>query len=442
MLQKRVMLETRLERSTFQFWRVYSTKRRWKKLVQLKDDQICFLMQKLEGAVSRPLVYCKRQRLRRIMEHWFVYSIMKRCKRQQCVKADTLYSRKSTCRLFQMWRHVSAENVYHATQERRSSNKFKSIVLSKCIQAFRNALQWPQIAAYQYEVAACMRRRQLACLSFCALIYRTKLRQSERHLKSTIDTSIVQRAFKEWRKGTHDSIHWARMDKEASKKYSKQVLANAFYGWCGRVDGDNFMTLLEQNIFAIHTIEQLHSDNVRLAKIVDGGAWGDHQIELIHSATNALREEKESLKKILNQFPWSRDRRMLRKTEQRERSCQERCSSQCPDVFLRLSQPISNSARRTCSGNEYHTEETKSPTPERLQCKPTHCNESTTDKSIGFRMGLHASGTSLEHMNGSSLEHSAPKTVIPMNTTSIIHTVQHVKDKFKSMGYMSSSKLS
>ncbi|KAI8109804.1 hypothetical protein M9434_001083 [Picochlorum sp. BPE23] len=422
--QKRVIIETKLKRIAFQFWRIYNTKRRWKKVVQLKDDQICFLMHKLDGAASRPIVYCKRQRLRRIFHHWTVYCVTKRCSRQQGIKAEAFHSRKSLARLFSIWRHVSAESILELTQERRSSFKWQSITLSKSLKAFRQSLQRPQIASYQYEMSACMRRHRLAYLSVCALIYSSKLSRSERHIKCKKDHNRRQSAFSVWRNVTQDSVHWARLNKEASKTYSDRVLAKAFYGWCGLVDGSNFMTLLEQNVFAIHAIEQLYSDNVRLAKIVDGGAWGDHQIELIQSATNVLREEKETLKKILNQFPWSRDRRLLRKTEQRKQISHEKRSSPCPDVFLRLSQPLSSSARRIANDHDEITEEKR----EIFQYRAVHCPESTKNTLLGQGMGP-----------GSFLESSVPKTVIPLDTMDIISTVRCVKKKFKSMGYISTS---
>lgn len=436
-LQGRAVIEIRLKRIALQFWRGYSTKRRWKKVVQLKDDQICFLMHKLEGAASRPIVYCKRQRHRRILNCWILYCISKRCSRQQGIKAALFYSRKSLDRVFQTWRHVSAENILEMTQERRSSNKWKSIILSKSMWAFRDSLQRPQIAAYQYEMAACMRRHRLAYLSFCSLIYASKLSGSERHLRIKKYHNMKQSAFRAWRNGTKDSVLWARLGKEASKRYSNRVLVKAFYGWCGRVDGENFMTLLEQNIFAIHAIEQLYSDNVRLAKIVDGGAWGDHQIELIHSATSVLREEQETLRKILNQFPWSRDRRLLRKAEQRERASHGKRSSQCPDVFLRLSQPLNSSGRRIANDDDEHIEGKIAMNPERFQYRAMHCAESTKDTLLSQKM---APASFLESMDRAS-ERSVPKTVISLDTMDIMNTLRHVKNKFKSMGYISTSSL-
>ena len=97
--------------------------------------------------------------------------------------------------------------------------------------------------------------------------------------------------------------------------------------------------LLRQCIFSIHMIQSLYVDNRRLASIVDSGRWGEEQIELLHAAADMLREEKQNLQNILNQFPWSRDRRLCqpRSVQSRKNSTKNIDDTSCPEVFLRLS---------------------------------------------------------------------------------------------------------
>jgi len=74
-------------------------------------------------------------------------------------------------------------------------------------------------------------------------------------------------------------------------------------------------------------IDSLKRDNVRLAKIVDHGAWGDHQLSLIQSAVDLLADEKRALAKVIEQFPWVRDRRIIRDAMKRAPCELDRASS-------------------------------------------------------------------------------------------------------------------
>lgn len=144
------------------------------------------------------------------------------------------------------------------------------------------------------------------------------------------------------------------------------------------MDGIMYKTLLKCNVIALNKLEDVLTDNKRLAKIVDYGTWGDHQLDLLTSAARLLREERDALVAVMKQFPWTKDPRIARRYGCAKTASEQRTStwghglgsnascSQPDNVFMRLykSEGKAKSSKPTLKQDKDHIEESIHRKPE------------------------------------------------------------------------------
>jgi hypothetical protein len=322
-----------------------------------KDEQICYLLNKMEHAALKMVHYCLKQRKRRLFRFWRVYNGYRKRKHLVEEKARDFFVVKRRSQVFRLWRRLTFEKSLECMREVQLEKRWSMQMLSRCLQGWRDATAHAQVIEKHVESKVREDLQKNIVLSFQIWSYESWISRAEKKIHEQHVRTISQYVVSLWRHHTQESKRLQRMEEHVVNQRSRYILDSVYFSWKSYCRDQLELRLLKQNIFAMEMIKQLHEDNTRLAKIVDSGAWGDEQINLLHAAAHVLREEKNNLQKVLNQFPWSKDRRLAP-------------SHDCPEVFLRLSKKLPPKTKklppepRDSGVHEIHNEKDGNPQPQ------------------------------------------------------------------------------
>ena len=301
-----------------------------------KDEQICYLLTKMEHASLKMVHYCLKQRKRRLFRFWRVYNGYRKRKQLLEEKARDFFVVKRQSQVYRLWRRFVFEKSLKYIREMQVEKRCSMHMLSRCVQGWRDATAHQQTIEQHVESKVREALRKNFVLSFQLWSYESWISRTERRIGEQHVRTISQYVVSLWRHHALESKRLQCMEEIVVNQMSRYVLDGVYFAWKTYCRDQLELRLLKQNIFAMEMIKQLHEDNTRLAKIVDSGVWGDEQINLLHAAAHVLREEKNNLQKVLNQFPWSKDRRLAP-------------SHDCPEVFLRLSKKVPSRTKKVPS---------------------------------------------------------------------------------------------
>eukprot|EP00890_Picochlorum_soloecismus_P005756 jgi/Picsp_1/6181/NSC_03535-R1_predicted protein [Micromonas sp. RCC299] len=340
----------RKQSRVFREWWLQWKAKQWKKSLEAKDDQIWYLLQKIEACTKRPFYYFKKTRFRNIFLFWWEYTDYRKNKALQIKSIETKGS-KSLCRkVFTEW-WVALQYSKSSLMLCNKADKKRCTKLSMKVLGFwkrhvgtRTVEQHKWNRAVQFEHAT---RQRLALYSFQ---YQASIASIEIFLFAQTRKRALLESLQHWQRKTQEKKQWSQVISYVDKIGEKKTVLHAFYIWLAILQGNTLKTMLHCNIFALHEMEQLRLDNTRLAKIVDQGVWGEHQIDLLNKAACLLEDEKEALEQVMKQFPWTRDHRIAQKDRIGRKKLQHQISKETTesamppetysdDVFHRLSQP-------------------------------------------------------------------------------------------------------
>lgn len=336
-----------IQRRIFTEWRLQNTKKQWKRISRAKDEQIIHLLDKLEDSMVRMVMYCRKQKRRRMLRFWRAYGVFKRHKREIEAKAELFFALKMKSQMIRRWRALAMqERWYHGVEERAHARYHVSLQY-QCFKMWRGETC---ISHRRNIVAMGMNSaREKTCLLHIMAGWRHvhRIQTLGYTVASAYDEGLKRAFLQSWWQETYRSRKCSEIHTRLSKQRNAALLSRAFNGWHADMERCVMSRLLQQCVFSIHMIQNLFIDNTRLASIVDSGRWGEEQIQLLHAAASTLREEKLNLQLVLNQFPWSKDRRLFPSSSRNIPSCspaKQRVSDtktkeRIPEVFLRLSEP-------------------------------------------------------------------------------------------------------
>lgn len=349
-----------IQRRCFFEWRRQQSKRHWKKISWAKDEQIVHLLDKLEESMSRMVMYCRKQKKRRLLRFWRGYVGFKRHRYAIEVKSDVFFALKVKSRVYRRWRMMAMQGAWYRDIESHAQDQFHMTLRLQCFRMWYAELQVSHAKNLTASKMECSKKNDFLLLFLAAWKHAQRLESVGRIVKQKVELVVKQSVFVFWMQRTKKRKKCQELEVKIDEEKNTALLAQVYRVWHSSMERDMLSRLLRQCIFSIHMIQSLYVDNTRLASIVDSGRWGEEQIELLHAAASMLREEKQNLQHILNQFPWSRDRRICqpRVVMPRKNSIKKTDDTSCPEVFLRLSGKLPSKAlwpkdeeqgdRRTC----------------------------------------------------------------------------------------------
>jgi len=328
-----------IQRRCFSEWRRQKSKRHWKKIAWAKDEQIVHLLDKLEESVGRMVMYCRKQKKRRLLRFWRGYVGFKRHQYAIEAKADAFSSLKVKSHVYRRWRMMATQGAWYRDMESHAQDQYHTALRFQCFRMWYGEIQLTHTKNLEASRMECSKKKDFLLLFLAAWKHAQRVESVGRRVKQKVDLSVKQSVFGFWNQRTKRRKKCYELEVKIDEEKNSAVLARAYRVWHSSMEKSVMSRLLRQCIFSIHMIQSLYVDNRRLASIVDSGRWGEEQIELLHAAADMLREEKQNLQSILNQFPWSRDRRLCqpRSVQSRKNSTKNVDDTSCPEVFLRLS---------------------------------------------------------------------------------------------------------
>lgn len=371
------LFDLSVQRRCFGEWRWQQRKNQWKRISRAKDEQIVYLLDKLEDSMFRIVAYCRTQNKRRLLKFWRSYIVYMRRKNAIEAKADAFFALKTKSKVWRRWRAMAIEARWCRQIEARARHRHQISLKWSCLQSWRDQRCLALDRMFQAVQMNSARTEGFLVQVIAVWKHFHKVGSMERRIQRRNQKEMICSFFEYWKWEVSYRKNLCRVEKKASAKNSVHILARMFRGWHATMERGIICRLLQQCIFSIHMIQNLFVDNTRLASIVDTGRWGEEQIELLHAAASMLREEKVCLQNVLNQFPWSKDRRLFSSSSSRgvkgsqtpSSPCyrtsltkkgigsQRRADAACPDVFLRLSGSLSSEKpSRSCHRSNEQTE--------------------------------------------------------------------------------------
>ena len=439
--------KAKLKRVFCEWWLQWKAKQ-WKKSLEAKDDQILYLLQKIEACTKKPFYYMKKTRIRNMFVFWWQYIEYRKNKVLQ-IKSIETRGNKSLCRkvLTEWWvalQLAKSESILYIKAERKRTTGLSTKVLRlwKGHVGTRAAQQIQWNRAIHFEHATKQR------LAFYSFQYRAFIQSIESTIAAQTQKRALFDSLQHWKKKTLQKRQWSQVISHVHTISQRKRMSNAFYIWLGILQGSTLKTMLHCNIFALHEMEQLRLDNTRLAKIVDQGVWGEHQIDLLNKAACLLEDEKEALEQVMKQFPWTRDHRIAQKDRiernklkhQTPRGTVESAvppEPDCDNVFHRLSQPkqlLERSCRKEAlmkmgkNTNSRKTEDTHYPSEEQHQAT-SNLEYQNAELSIVSGKKVMAHECSLHPYIGLAVSCQGPET-------SFFKVLRRVVGKFEAMGFL------
>lgn len=311
-------LDQSIARRLFMAWRWHARQRHWKRLAHAKDEQIMFLLSKLEESQSRGITYCHRQRARRLLACWWAFVERRRAQRRAEAEAVSASLVKLQSRFVQGWRAATRIRI----AERQAERHHATVVLQACMVA------WRRHAVAAAERAKNMETRQKTRTLFVWL-YAARLKAREARaavMAADRTTNLATLAFENWRRETSRSRDLHRKEQTFDRRSSARLLFRILSSWHAAMHDRIACRLLEQGVFAIETIRSLILDNRRLAKLVDASL-------LVNDQVSQLRAASDINEKLL--------RRVLALVERpfgphAAKRASKIGTDDCPDVFRRL----------------------------------------------------------------------------------------------------------
>jgi hypothetical protein len=319
-------------------WRWHAKQKHWKKLAHAKDEQIVFLLSKLEEAQSRGIGYCRRQRLRRILGVWISYAQYRKERREDQERASAFADARRRSRVFSAWKRVAEGAVVARQRERDAVDHHEAALVAGCLAS------WKRRAADAAERSREWKKKTLI-LTLCAWRYAAGLRRGEeeavRRAKARAGR-LLSSACVGWRRESLRSRRLQEMEDGIASRASASLLFRTFAVWHAHMHDSVRRRLLEQGIFSIETIRGLVDDNKRLTSLINTSLSVTEQVAHLREASEA---QQRLLTAVLDRL--SLDRRMGRlQPNERRGISHPRVPRDCPDVFLRLAYGKNNETRR------------------------------------------------------------------------------------------------
>lgn len=306
-------------RRLFASWRWHARQRHWKKLAHAKDEQIMFLLSKLEESQSRGVAYCHRQRGRRLLASWSAFVEQRRAQRQAAANAIASSLARIQLHALQRWRDATRQSA----AERRAAQHHSTSVLTACMAV------WTQHAAASSQRVKNASTRQLR-MAVYVWQYAARLKARETRAAQMAAASRAKLAtsvFDEWRREAIRSRDLQGMDQAFARRAAVRLLARTLSSWHAAMHDRIACRLLEQGVFAIETVRSLLIDNRRLAKLVDASFSVNDQVSQLRAASDV---NERLLRKVLAliERPYA--------SPVTKRPGRTVVDDDCPDVFRRL----------------------------------------------------------------------------------------------------------
>lgn len=271
-------LDQSVARRLFASWRWHARQRHWKKLAHAKDEQIMFLLSKLEESQSNGVAYCHRQRGRRLLAHWRAFVEQRRTQRQAEASVISSSLAKLRSRALHGWRVASRLHI----AERQAAEHRTTNVLKTCMTA------WTQhaAAAVQRENNRQSRLLQTALSNWQ---YAARLKARETHAAQFATRRLAKLTtlvFDDWRRASNHSRDLQRKEQTFIYRIAARLLARTLSSWHAAMHDRIACRLLEQGVFAIETVRSLMIDNRRLAKLVDANLSVNDQVSQLRAASD------------------------------------------------------------------------------------------------------------------------------------------------------------
>ena len=318
--------------------------------MEAKDDQIWYLLQKIEACTKRPFYYVQKTRLRNIFLFWWQYTDYRKKKALQNKNIETKANKYLCKKLFNEWWEESQHSKSLSILCNKADRKRCTSVSLKILREWKNHVGIRAIQQHKWNRATQFEHAISQRMALYSFRYQASIQYIKRSIVSKAQKRIMAGSLQHWKKKTQQRQQWSTVITYVETVRERKRVSNAFCIWLAILQGNTMKTMLHCNIFALHEMGQLRLDNTRLAKIVDQGVWGEHQIDLLNKAACLLEDEKEALEQVMKQFPWTRDHRIAQKERLGRKKVKHQNSKEMwesavlaepdsDDVFNRLSQP-------------------------------------------------------------------------------------------------------
>lgn len=347
-----------IQRRCFLEWRRQQNKKQWKRISRAKDEQIIHLLDKLEDSMSRFVMYCRKQKRRRLLRFWRGYVAFKRHEYDIEAKSDVFFALKLKSRVFRQWRVMTMEAALYRDMESNAQRRYQAALTIQCFRMWHEECQMSRVRNQEATRMESLRKRTFLRCFLAFWKHAHRIASLGRTTTQGIEQGLKRTAFEFWKTKTSQKKRWRDLQGKITTQRNARLCAHAYKEWHVSMEKSVMSRLLQQCVFSVHMIQNLFVDNTRLASIVDSGRWGEEQIQILHATADMLREEKLNLQQVLNQFPWSKDRRLFQsRTVQpspSRASTRKKDPGPCPEVFLRLSGAIPPK-KASCHADEKQT---------------------------------------------------------------------------------------
>ena len=318
-------LERLALRRLFTSWRGHAKQRHYKRLASAKDEQIVYLLSKMEEASSKRIVFCQRARGRRLLAHWRAYVGERQAQRNAEHTASALAARTLQAHVLHAWQ----DETHRAARERASNSRAWSHHATTLL---RRAMTYWAIHA----AAAARRNREAKArrlhLTLCAWRYTSRMQANEATAQCIAqmrrDTTISS-AVDVWRRAVARSKDLEAIDRLQEERVERRRLAATWQAWRNSTYDRVASRLLDQAVFSIETIRELFADNTRLAKLLDTSIGITEQVAQLRASSDV---NEALLRRILALI----ERPLGVSSRKHSGSAIMEDRKNCPEVFRRL----------------------------------------------------------------------------------------------------------
>jgi len=318
-------------RRVFSSWRWYSKNRHYKKLAGAKDEQIMYLLSKLDESSAKRVVFCQRARARRLLSHW--RATIQLQKEQKRVEATVvaLASQRLQARVLGAWREAARAAAAERDSVTRAASHRNASVLGKAMRA------WLQCTADAKRRA---RESQLRRLhgALCAWRYASHLEARGNEVARMAGekrAATVRGVIQAWRQAAARCRDLDALDRRMALQEARRSLVGSWQAWRRTAHARVSHRLLEQAVFSIENIKELYADNKRLAKVLDASLSVAEQVGRLRAASD---ENEKLLRRVLSivEQPFGGSSRGRVSSRQKRADAGASEEARCPDVFKRL----------------------------------------------------------------------------------------------------------
>lgn len=318
-------------RRIFSGWRWHAKNRHYKKLAGAKDEQIMYLLSKLDESSAKRVTFCQRARARRLLVHWRAATRIEKEQKRVEAAVVAIASQRLQARVLRAWREAARDAAAERDSTTRAASHRDASVLGKAMRA------WLQRTADAKRRARDSRARRLHG-ALCAWRYASHLEARGNEVARMAGekrAATVRGVIQAWRQAAARAKDLDALDRQMALQAARRRLVGSWQAWRRTAHARVSRRLLEQAVFSIETIKELYADNKRLAKVLDASLSVAEQVGRLRAASD---ENEKLLRRVLSivEQPFGGSSRGRVSSRQKRADAGASEEARCPEVFKRL----------------------------------------------------------------------------------------------------------